>query len=58
MLILTFFIYFLFRFPTLYWAPMGRKENPKKYEGGRDVKDFVQFIKREATNPLELKDEL
>lgn len=45
-------------FPTLYWAPMGRKENPKKYEGGRDVKDFVQFIKREATNPLELKDEL
>lgn len=45
-------------FPTLYWAPMGSKESPKKYEGGRDVKDFVSFIKREATNPLELKDEL
>jgi protein disulfide isomerase family A protein 3 len=45
-------------FPTLYWSPMGSKENPKKYEGGRDVADFVSYIKREATNPVEVKDEL
>jgi len=41
-------------FPTIYWAPMGSKDSPKKYQGGREVKDFVDFIKREATNPVEL----
>jgi len=45
-------------FPTLYWAPMGKKDNPVKYEGGRDVSDFVEYIKKSATNPVELKDEL
>lgn len=40
-------------FPTLYWAPMGNKENPKKYQGGREVSDFTEFIKKEATNPVE-----
>ncbi|XP_065836430.1 protein disulfide-isomerase A3-like [Oscarella lobularis] len=38
-------------FPTLYWAPMGNKENPKKYEGGREVSDFISFLKKEATHP-------
>jgi len=37
---------------------MGSKDTPKKYEGGRDVSDFVSYIKREATNPVDLKDEL
>lgn len=41
-------------FPTIYWAPMGNKSNPKKYEGGREVSAFIEFIKREATNPVEL----
>merc|ERR1712168_732636 len=41
-------------FPTLYWAPMGSKDSPQKYQGGREVNDFVDFIKREATNPVEL----
>jgi len=45
-------------FPTIYWAPMGSKDSPKKYQGGRDVSDFVNYIKREATNPVEIKDEL
>lgn len=45
-------------FPTIYWSPMGSKDTPKKYEGGRDVSDFVSYIKREATNPVDLKDEL
>ncbi|XP_041464470.1 protein disulfide-isomerase A3-like [Lytechinus variegatus] len=36
-------------FPTLYWAPMNGKSSPKKYEGGREVDDFVKFINKEAT---------
>ena len=44
------------RFPTLYWAPMGSKDSPKKYQGGREVSDFVDYIKREATNPVELSE--
>lgn len=43
-------------FPTIYWAPMGRKDSPKKYEGGREVSDFIDFLKRESTNPFELED--
>jgi protein disulfide isomerase family A protein 3 len=42
-------------FPTLYWAPAGKKDNPKKYEGGREVSDFIDFIKKEATNPPVIK---
>jgi len=41
-------------FPTLYWAPMGNKDSPQKYQGGRELNDFVDFIKKEATNPFEL----
>lgn len=40
------------RFPTLYWAPMGNKESPKKYQGGREVDNFIEYIKKEATNPV------
>jgi len=41
-------------FPTLYWVPMGDKENPKKYQGGREVNDFVEYIKKHATNPVDI----
>ena len=51
-----YLIIFSFRFPTLYWAPMGSKDSPKKYQGGREVTDFVDYIKREATNPVELSE--
>ncbi|XP_030832527.1 protein disulfide-isomerase A3 [Strongylocentrotus purpuratus] len=37
-------------FPTLYWAPKNNKSSPKKYEGGREVPDFIKFIKKEATS--------
>jgi len=43
-------------FPTLYWAPMGSKNSPKKYQGGREVENFIDYIKKEATNPVELSD--
>uniref|UniRef100_A0A8C2YVJ3 Protein disulfide-isomerase n=2 Tax=Cyclopterus lumpus TaxID=8103 RepID=A0A8C2YVJ3_CYCLU len=39
-------------FPTLYFAPAGSKMSPKKYEGGREVNDFVAYLKKEASNPL------
>lgn len=43
-------------FPTIYWSPMGSKDSPKKYQGGREVKDFIEFIKREATNPVVIEE--
>ncbi|XP_058260746.1 protein disulfide isomerase family A, member 8 [Hemibagrus wyckioides] len=42
-------------FPTIYFVPALRKDELKRYEGGREVKDFLNFLKREATNPLVLK---
>ncbi|XP_066530035.1 protein disulfide isomerase family A, member 8 [Hoplias malabaricus] len=41
-------------FPTIYFVPAGRKDEPKQYEGAREVKDFISFLKREATNSLVL----
>ncbi|XP_063305034.1 protein disulfide-isomerase A3 [Pelobates fuscus] len=38
-------------FPTIYFAPAGSKQNPKRYEGGREVSDFLSYLKKEATNP-------
>ncbi|KJE89521.1 protein disulfide-isomerase ERp60 [Capsaspora owczarzaki ATCC 30864] len=42
-------------YPTLYWVPGNNKHSPKKYEGGRDVKSFIDYIKKESTYPLKLK---
>ena len=42
------------RFPTIYFAPMKSKKEPKKYMGGRDLDSFVDYLKREATNSFEL----
>ena len=33
---------------------MGKKANPQKYQGGREVSDFIDFLKRESTNPFEI----
>ncbi|KAL6457538.1 hypothetical protein MHYP_G00345010 [Metynnis hypsauchen] len=41
-------------FPTIYFVPAGRKDEPKRYEGPREVKDFISFLKREATGSLVL----
>ncbi|XP_047461887.1 protein disulfide isomerase family A, member 8 [Mugil cephalus] len=48
-------------FPTIYLAPAGRKDQPIRYEGGREVRDFLNFLKREASHRQKLggsKDEL
>lgn len=39
-------------FPTLYYAPKDSKKAPKKYEGGREVDDFMKFMARESTDGL------
>lgn len=37
-------------FPTIYFKPKGK--SPKKYSGGREVKDFVKYLAAEATDEL------
>ncbi|KAM9807493.1 protein disulfide-isomerase A3 [Neosynchiropus ocellatus] len=44
-------------FPTIYFAPAGRKMSPKRYEGGREVGDFISYLKKEASNPLVMQEE-
>ncbi|KAL5234942.1 hypothetical protein ACI65C_002352 [Semiaphis heraclei] len=39
-------------FPTLYWLPKDSKNKPIRYEGGRDVNDFVKYIASKATVEL------
>lgn len=39
-------------FPTLFWVPKDKKDKPVKYEGGREVNDFIKYIAKEATNEL------
>ncbi|XP_072535579.1 protein disulfide isomerase family A, member 7 [Salminus brasiliensis] len=41
-------------FPTIYFAPAGQKDQPRQYEGGREVNNFISYLKEEATNPLHL----
>lgn len=38
-------------FPTLFWLPKDSKK-PEKYEGGREVDDFIKYIAKHATNEL------
>lgn len=38
-------------FPTIYFYPADSKA-PKKYEGGRDVKDFVKYLAQHASKEL------
>uniref|UniRef100_A0A8C1PJZ9 Protein disulfide-isomerase n=1 Tax=Cyprinus carpio TaxID=7962 RepID=A0A8C1PJZ9_CYPCA len=44
-------------FPTIYFSPAGQKQNPKKYEGGREVSDFISYLKREATNTVVMQED-
>jgi protein disulfide isomerase family A protein 3 len=39
-------------FPTIYFAPKNGKNNPKKYEGGREVADFIKYLAKESTDTL------
>jgi len=39
-------------FPTLFWLPKGKKSNPVRYSGGRELNDFITYIAKESTNEL------
>lgn len=39
-------------FPTLYWAPRDAKDSPVRYEGGRELDDFVAYIAKHSTDEL------
>jgi len=50
-------------FPTIFFAPANNKQNPIQFQGNREVKDFIKFIKQNAHFPLDksklkAKDEL
>ena len=47
-------------FPTIFFAPSSDKKNPIKHEGGRELKDLEEFMKKHATVSLgkSLKEEL
>ncbi|XP_028412228.1 protein disulfide-isomerase A4-like [Dendronephthya gigantea] len=36
-------------FPTIYLAPKGKKTKPEKYEGARELSDFVKFLEEKST---------
>ncbi|XP_012277222.1 protein disulfide-isomerase A3 [Orussus abietinus] len=39
-------------FPTLYWAPKDAKSSPIRYEGGRELDDFIKYIAKHSTDGL------
>ncbi|XP_051175352.1 protein disulfide-isomerase A3 [Leptopilina boulardi] len=39
-------------FPTLFWLPKDSKDKPMKYEGGRQLDDFVKYIAKHSTEKL------
>lgn len=39
-------------FPTLFWLPKDSKNKPVKYDGGREIDDFVKYIAAHATKEL------
>lgn len=43
-------------FPTLFWLPKGDKKNPVKYDGGREVDNFMEYIAKQATDELKAFD--
>ena len=46
-------------FPTIYFSAVGSKDNPEKYEGGREIADFEEFLQKKGILPAseEGKDE-
>ena len=46
-------------YPTIYYAPAGKKQSPISYSGDRSLKDFDKFIRDHATVSLaRVKEEL
>ncbi|VDN81419.1 unnamed protein product [Brugia pahangi] len=45
-------------FPTIYFAPAGKKKEPIKYKGNRDLDDLINFMKKHASISFRSKIEL
>lgn len=43
-------------FPTLFWLPKNKGGSPIRYEGGRELDDFVNYISKHATSELKSLD--
>jgi len=41
-------------YPTIFFAPANKKDAPIKYEGAREIEDFVNFIKFNSLTSLSL----
>jgi protein disulfide isomerase family A protein 3 len=39
-------------YPSLFWVPRDSKANPKKYDGGRKLDEFIEYIAKHSTEPL------
>ncbi|VDM95864.1 unnamed protein product [Thelazia callipaeda] len=39
-------------FPTIYWVPKNKKNQPEPYSGGREVNDFIKYIAKRSTVEL------
>lgn len=39
-------------FPTLFWIPKNDRANPVRYDGGRELDDFIKYISKHATKEL------
>jgi protein disulfide isomerase family A protein 3 len=45
-------------YPTIFFAPAGKKDNPVPYSGERDVKTFTEFLKKNSSTWKVAKSEL
>uniref|UniRef100_A0A914Y5W4 Protein disulfide-isomerase n=1 Tax=Panagrolaimus superbus TaxID=310955 RepID=A0A914Y5W4_9BILA len=45
-------------FPTIYFAPSGKKTTPVKYSGNRDLDHLTEFMKKHAVKSFQKKEEL
>jgi len=43
-------------FPTIYFSPRKDKKNPKAYSGGREVNEFIAYLKSEVSGGLKTID--
>ncbi|KAF5294832.1 hypothetical protein FQA39_LY00316 [Lamprigera yunnana] len=39
-------------FPTLYWSSKNDKKSPVRYEGGRELNDFIKYISKHSASEL------
>lgn len=41
-----------YSFPTIFWVPKGKKGSPIRYNGGRELDDFIKYVAKESTSEL------